>query len=145
MKLRFPCICVSSSPDWDSVDDKTGQFNFDGEEKICKVVKVYDGDTIHVVFLFNKQMTRWTVRMTGYDSPEMKSKNKDEKVAALAARDYLSSEIQEKIVILKCGKFDKYGRLLGTIIHDRQNMNEKMISLGHGYVYDGGTKKKLFN
>ena len=35
---------------WDSIDSSVKQFGFEGETKIAKVVSVYDGDTIKVVF-----------------------------------------------------------------------------------------------
>ena len=40
--------------------------------------------------------------------------------------------------------FDKYGRLLGTLFlneKDTKSVNQIMIDNGHGYKYDGGTKK----
>ena len=49
-----------------------------------------------------------------------------------------------QLVYLKCGKFDKYGRLLGTIFlneHDTVSVNELMVNNGYGYEYHGGTKK----
>ena len=35
---------------WDSVNDDVKEFSFIGETKEAKVVNVYDGDTIKVVF-----------------------------------------------------------------------------------------------
>jgi endonuclease YncB( thermonuclease family) len=71
----------------------------------------------------------------------MKSKNQVEKDAALRARDYLRGEILDKIVIVECGEFDKYGRLLGKIHINDLCVNNKMIELGHAKAYDGGTKE----
>ncbi len=118
----------------------TPLFTLEGREFDAKVVKIYDGDTIHVVFTFKGELTRWKIRMEGYDSPEMRSKNKEEKIAALAAKDALVGKIGENRVKLVCGKFDKYGRLLGTIFIGDDNINTWMISEGYGYPYDGGTK-----
>ena len=41
-------------------------------------------------------------------------------------------------------KFDKYGRLLGTVKlnhSDKKTVNDIMVEEGHGYPYYGGTKK----
>ena len=51
-----------------------------------------------------------------------------------------------KVIEVHCGDFDKYGRVLGTIYvneSDEQSINDLMIANGHGYAYDGGTKKSF--
>ena len=132
-------------------DRKTKKFSLEGQTKLCKVVSVYDGDTCNVVFDHNGVINRWNVRMNGYDTPEMrpskKLPNRDEiKQKAILSRDFLKSLIfnNEQLVYLKCGKFDKYGRLLGDIYineNDEESVNSLMIKTGHGYEYHGGTKK----
>ena len=132
-------------------DRKTKKFSLEGHTKLCKVVSVYDGDTCNVVFDHNGVINRWNIRMNGYDTPEMrpskKLPNRDEiKQKAIQSRDFLKSLIfnSEQLVYLKCGKFDKYGRLLGEIYineNDEDSVNSLMIKTGHGYEYHGGTKK----
>ena len=118
-------------------------FSLNNHKYKAKVVNVYDGDTIKVVILFHNTLTRFSLRMTGYDSPELRTKNQDEKAAAIKARDALSSKINNKIIDLHCGKFDKYGRLLGTVYLKNLNINQWMIDNNYGYEYDGGTKQKF--
>ena len=132
-------------------DKKTKKFTLEGQTKLCKVVSVYDGDTCKVVFDHNGVINRWNVRMNGYDTPEMRPSkslpNRDEiKQKAIASRDYLKSLVYNKdqLVYIKCGEFDKYGRLLGDIYinkEDEESVNNLMIKTGHGYEYHGGTKK----
>lgn len=132
-------------------DKKTKKFSLDKQTKLCKVVSVYDGDTCNVVFDHNGIINRWTIRMNGYDTPEMRPSKKlpdrDEiKKKAIESRDYLKSLIfnNEQLVYIKCGEFDKYGRLLGEIYineNDDESVNSLMIKNGHGYEYHGGTKK----
>ena len=53
-----------------------------------------------------------------------------------------------QLVYIKCGEFDKYGRLLGTLFinkEDEKSINQLMIDEGYGYEYDGGTKKKFIS
>ena len=62
--------------------------------------------------------------------------------------DYLSKLVmnEAQLVYIKCGEFDKYGRLLGTLFlneKDTKSVNQIMIDNGHGYKYDGGTKKNF--
>ena len=139
--------------DWSSYNNDTPLFSLEGNFVQCKVVDVYDGDTCKVVFPLNGEIYRWNVRLTGYDTPEMRpprsQENREEEIkAAYAARDFLRGKVmnQDQLVYIKCGEFDKYGRLLGTLYleeNDEVSVNDLMIENGHGYAYDGGTKKRF--
>ena len=132
-------------------DNKTKMFSLEGKTKLCRVVDIYDGDTCKVVFKLNRKIYRWNVRMEGYDSPEIRISKKDpnreeKKQKAKNAKEFLIDLIMNKdqLVYIKCGKFDKYGRLLGKIYQNKDDtisVNDKMISNNHGYPYIGGTKK----
>ena len=125
-------------------------FTFDGEIHLVKVIKCYDGDTIHCIFKCNNKYSIFNVRMYGYDSAEMKpSKSIPEpqrseiKRNAVKAKEKLEELILNKNVYLFCKGFDKYGRILGIIktnIDDNKSINDIVIEEGYGYVYYGGTK-----
>ena len=109
-------------------------------------MKVYDGDTIKIVFPVNKEFFKFTCRLSGIDTPEMKSHDKNEKKYAQFVQKKLSGRILNQLVTVKCGKFDKYGRLLGTLYikkNDLISVNQMMIDNKHGYPYHGGTKKQF--
>lgn len=106
-----------------------------------KVHDVYDGDTINVLCLHNGHFVKWRCRMKGYDSPEMKSKNEEEKKAAIAARDFLKTLLPKSIFLAKCEGLDKYGRILLDLHYKGLPIKEIMILNQHGLEYDGGTKK----
>lgn len=126
-------------------------FSMNNEVHLTKVVKCYDGDTIHCIFKHNGKYTTFHVRMYGYDSPEMKpsiliteEKRKQIKENAFLAKKRLEELILNKNVYLFCMEFDKYDRLLGKIksnLNDKQYINDLMIKEGHGYAYYGGTKE----
>lgn len=133
-------------------DKKIPKFSLDGMTKLCKVVDVYDGDTCRVVFEHNGNFNKWNIRMTGYDTPEIRPRknleNRDEiKKKAIESRDFLKSQVMnypEQLVFIKCSCFDKYGRLLGELFKDKEctiSINNLMVEKGYGYVYHGGTKK----
>jgi len=71
-----------------------------------KVIKVYDCDTITIASKIpyltslneSNIMYRFHVRLLGIDTPEMKSKNEDEKSIAYLAQKALSDLILNKIV-----------------------------------------------
>lgn len=116
----------------------------------CKVVDVYDGDTVTIV-LYNKfSYEKHKLRMYGYDSPEMKPKldlenREDEIKKAKNAKEYLIELVLDKIVSFESMGYDKYGRLLGKLYLlnycNKNEVNQNMIDKGHGYPYFGGTKK----
>ena len=110
-----------------------------------RVIKVYDGDTITIASkvpnLKHSLIYKFSVRLNGIDSPEIKSNNKDEKTIAIKARNALSSKILQKDVYLKNIKKEKYGRLLCDVYLDKENINEWMIEERYAVNYDGGTKK----
>ena len=133
----------------DAFDKKTPTFTLKDTFKICKIVDVYDGDTIRGVFENNGVYNKWTIRMYGYDSPEIrpsrKLPNRDEiKAKARESRDYLREKVLNKTVFLHCLDFDKYGRVLANVYIDElgeTSVNDHMVEMNYGYTYFGGTKK----
>ena len=129
--------CFSCGPKWDEAVD----FGFYGEVRKAKVVSVYDGDTVKIAFPLNKKMYRWNCRISGVDTPEIRTKDPDEKAMGYKVRDVLSEKILNKVVKVVCGRFDKYGRLLIDIYINGISIGEWLISNGYAFQYDGGTKQ----
>lgn len=147
--------------------DNCAPNHYNGQLYYARVISIYDGDTITCALLLDGQIKQYKIRMHGYDSPEMKpslkNANRDaEKAAAVAAKEYLANKIMGQLIVLKFEppSFDKYGRLLVSVYHKKQeffdfsfskanyvtkatNINELMISSGHGVAYNGGTKSKF--
>ena len=123
--------------------------------RVIKVNRVVDGDTIDVTidlgFDLNKKER---VRIAGVDTPEKRTRDKEEKVLGLDATAWMKEKLDGAIkgddeltvrTELK-GGMGKYGRLLGWLyIGDADlSLNELMITEGYAWAYDGGTKKKDF-
>jgi len=112
---------------------------------------IYDGDTFSFLFVYKDEVIKYRCRCIGYDSPEMKpslsNPNRDnEKVLAIKAKERLKELLEKhetKMIKVKCGDFDKYGRLLIEIWNmvDNDSLNQIMIDEGHGKPYNGGTKE----
>lgn len=143
-------------------------FSLQNQSFMAKVVDVYDGDTCSVVIhQDNCRLTKFRVRCTGYDSPEMRPPkalaNREDVIRkAMLARNYFVSKVTDcslvvdklytkaemqdilrtntKIVHILCGEWDKYGRLLADFYVDGCHINADMIAQNHGYPYDGGKK-----
>jgi micrococcal nuclease len=122
------------------------------EYHVKKVLKIVDGDTIDVdIDLgFNVSFTQ-RVRLAGIDTPESRTTDLKEKALGLESKEYLKNllDTAQEIVIQteKPDSSEKYGRILGWLfINDEDtSLNEKMISDGYAWEYDGGTKKKDFD
>ena len=140
MGTKFAKTVLNSENNTRPIYKIAGKYN-------AKVVDVYDGDTITITILNNCSIQKHKLRMLGYDSPEMKPRlnipNRAEEIKkANEAKFFLSELILNKLVLADITGFDKYGRLLGTIIFNNININNVMLEKGHGYEYYGGTKKK---
>jgi endonuclease YncB( thermonuclease family) len=87
-------------------------------------------------------MYRFHVRLLGIDTPEMKTKNEDEKSIAHLAQKSLSDLILNKNVSLKNTSLDKYGRILANVYTENGvELSNWAISNRFAVSYDGGTKK----
>lgn len=122
----------------------------------AKVTDVYDGDTITVDLDLGRGM--WSigekVRLHGINTPEIRTRNKAEKEAGKAARDFLVTILGFKVVDTDWEAGDiiihtfakkeegKFGRLLGVVYVNDINVNELMISRGHAIEYHGGKRIK---
>jgi endonuclease YncB( thermonuclease family) len=115
-------------------DSKTPTFSLAGQKLIGRVVGVYDGDTMTVVLPIFNQVFKFSVRLDGIDTCEMKSKSDTNKNLAKSAktcvmehliRAYsLQQPLQDDkhffdnhivLVRVECHEFDKYGRLLANV------------------------------
>ena len=123
--------------------------------RVVKINKVVDGDTIDVTIdlgfdLYKKER----VRIAGVDTPEKRTRDLEEKALGLDATYWMKDKLTETIkgdeeLIIRTelkGGTGKYGRLLGWLYvgEDAVSLNEKMITEGYAWAYDGGTKQKNF-
>ena len=109
-----------------------------------RVIKVYDGDTITIASKLpfaDSPLYRLSVRLNGIDTPEIKGKTEDEKLAAKQTRDALAGLILNKYVTLKNIQTEKYGRILADVYFGDLHLNEWLIKEKYAVKYDGGTKK----
>ena len=137
-----PILVMSMSLESQTADVK--YFSLDGYETEGKVVKVYDGDTVHIVFKYFDTFFKWNCRIQHVDTPELRTKDLEEKKRGYECKEKLAALIMDKIVSVKCSKFDKYGRLLVeiTVPETGVKIHEYLISEGLANKYEGKTKEK---
>ena len=101
--------------------------------------QVYDGDTIQNVLIslkdFNTTFKR-TIRLSGIDAPEIRTKDLAEKKLGFKARDWLRALIAGQNIQLQIEGREKYGRSLGTIFLNGENVNELMVKKGLAKRYE---------
>jgi|TARA_B100001250_G_scaffold213689_1_gene183297 micrococcal nuclease len=122
---------------------------------VTKINRVLDGDTIDVTIdlgfdLYKKER----VRIAGVDTPEKRTRDLEEKALGIDATNWLKEKLKNSIdgpdeLSIRTelvGGVGKYGRLLGWLYIGDSNvsLNEKMITEGYAWPYDGGTKQKNF-
>tara|TARA_Y100000389_G_scaffold54228_1_gene50091 strand:+ start:9526 stop:9942 length:417 start_codon:yes stop_codon:yes gene_type:complete len=135
--------------DWENYNNKTPLFSLEGTFVPGKIVDVYDGDTVKIVLelSINSEYFRWNCRLSGINTPEIRTRNLKEKEFGLLVRDKLKERIEDKILLIKCGEFDKYGRLLVEIFENSGELfsiNNWLIENKYAKPYDGGTKEEWF-
>lgn len=113
--------------------------------KYGKVIKVYDGDTITIAAKLpntNGPVYRFSVRLDGIDTPEIKGKSVAERELAKQARDVLHELIYGKVVELRNVANEKYGRILADVYIGDTNVNQWLVSENFAVLYDGGKKQR---
>lgn len=138
---RLSECCIKNTP----------YFSLNNNEYMCKCISVYDGDTITVAFKPFEELDfyKFHIRLSEIDTPEIKTKIVKEKELATKVRDFLRDLILDKIIKIKCGEFDKYGRLLAYVyLKNCDNMipensiNYLLVKKNYAKMYDGGKKKE---
>ena len=114
----------------------------------CKVSRVVDGDTIDADLDLGFNIHhKCRVRLYGIDTPESRTRNKDEKVRGKLAAKFLQDAISNgKNVILQTQLKDskgKFGRVLASVIIDGIDINQQMIGNHMAVRYEGQSKENI--
>ena len=114
----------------------------------CKVTRVVDGDTIDVdLDLGFDIIYKCRVRLYGIDTPESRTRDKDEKARGKLAAKFLQDAIKNgKHVILQTQLKDskgKFGRVLASVIVDKIDINQQMIENYMAVKYKGQSKQDI--
>jgi micrococcal nuclease len=114
----------------------------------AKLIKVVDGDTVDALIdcgfsTFKKER----IRLYGINTPECRTRDKEEKKRGLAAKARLKELIKENknefIVETRIDKKGKFGRLLGTLFKEADSFdsfNDILVKEGHATEYYGGKR-----
>ena len=112
----------------------------------CKVTRVVDGDTVDVIIDLGFDIAYSSrVRLFGIDTPESRTRDKDEKARGLISKDFLKSYLDRGGVVIRTrkDKKGKFGRVLGEMVVEDININELMIKEHHAVKYLGQSKDDI--
>lgn len=126
-----------------NVDD-IKYFSFAGIKTYARVVSVYDGDSVELVWKYKNEFIRNKTHLCGMRTPEIRTKNLKEKEEGFKAKARLQELVENKIVKVVFSQFDNFGKPLVTL-YDKDwkiSINEQMVKEGFAEVY---TKRKKLN
>jgi endonuclease YncB( thermonuclease family) len=92
----------------------------------CKVVKITNGDTVHVL---DQSKTKHKIRLGGIDAPEKKQ------AFGQKSKQNLSRLITGKSIEVEYNKRDRYKRIIGKLIYQGQDVNLLQVKQGYAWHY----------
>jgi micrococcal nuclease len=106
---------------------------------------VVDGDTIDVTLDMGFDILyQQRVRLFGIDTPESRTRDKEEKKYGLLSKYFLKDALSNgKKITIKTYKGDetgKFGRILGDVWIDGKSINQTMCDKGYAVAYYGQNK-----
>ena len=113
----------------------------------CELLRVIDGDTIDVRADLGFDVSlKLRLRFAGINTPESRTRNKEEKALGLAAKARLKEVLEsaDSIEFESFGK-GKFGRVLATpyvvIGDERTDVCQLLVREDHARLYDGGKRE----
>lgn len=91
-----------------------------------RVVSVADGDTITVL---DRDHVQRKIRLAGIDAPEKSQ------AFGQRSRESLAELVANRAVIVETSKQDRYGRYVGKVLVDGQDVNVEQVRRGLAWFY----------
>jgi endonuclease YncB( thermonuclease family) len=111
-------------------------FSLSAQAKIIEglVVKIADGDTLTLLTSSNKKIK---IRLAGIDTPEIKQPFGNK------AKQALAKLVFQKKALIEVQTKDRYGRTVGVVFVDGQNVNYELVRQGMAWVYRKYTNDEI--
>ena len=113
-----------------------------------KLVRVIDGDTVDVdIDLgFGVWLRKQRIRLYGIDTPESRTRDKEEKRFGLLSKKYLQDHYPVgSMAVLRThkDKTGKFGRILGELVWEDSTINKIMVDEHYAVLYNGQSKEDI--
>lgn len=117
----------------------------------AEIVRIIDGDSIvvDIDLGFNTWLRNQSIRLYGIDTPEIRTKDLDEKAHGLMAKQFVEGLIKpgdEVILRTVYDKEEKFGRILGIFMLKGGNgttLNDSLIRERLAVLYKGQNKETI--
>lgn len=140
LSIAISCSFIKQS---NAVQDLNNYEDFESTYYMGTIYSVIDGDTIKVTFANIPEDCEQieTIRLIGVDTPELNlNKDKEPEYFAQEAKEYTNLQWRKIVYVQIDPNFptrDKYGRLLGYVYLENDNLlNQLLIQNGYGKYYD---------
>lgn len=97
-----------------------------GAELVGKVIAIADGDTITVL---DAKQRQYKVRLQGIDAPEKGQEH------WRTSKQHLAGRVFSQEVTVEYSKADRYGRIVGRVLRDGEDINLEMLRVGAAWLY----------
>ena len=114
----------------------------------CKIIEIIDGDTVKVDIDvgFNIWMNNMVIRLLGVDSPESRTSDPIEKSFGILSKKRLAELLPiSSVQTVQTTIDDKYGRILGDFIVNKESISASLIKDGYAVPYNGQNKTEVKN
>jgi endonuclease YncB( thermonuclease family) len=139
----------------------TPELSLNGLKTFGRIVDIYDGDTVKIILPVFGSYYKFTIRLNGIDTCEIKNKNIELKEYGIKVKNRLFElitdikpdnlkleiknilDIETYIVWVECLQSDKYGRILANIYktkEDIKSLSQILLDEKLAYKYEGKTK-----
>ena len=117
--------------------------------------RVVDGDTVDAMIDLGFGVhVKKRIRLAGINAPESRTREKQEKILGLAAKERLKDMLNsaDNNFELESKEVGKYGRVLGVLHIDELDgkdvitkvcINDSLVKEGYAVEYDGGKREKV--
>lgn len=97
-----------------------------GAELVGKVIAIADGDTITVL---DEDRRQHKVRLQAVDAPEKGQEH------WRASKQHLAGRVFSQQVTVEYSKADRYGRIVGRVLRDGEDINLELLRVGAAWLY----------
>ena len=114
----------------------------------CKIIEIIDGDTVKVDIDvgFNIWMNNMVIRLLGVDSPESRTSDPIEKSFGILSKKRLAELLPiSSVQTVQTTIDDKYGRILGDFIVNKESISASLIKDGYAVPDNGQNKTEVKN
>tara|TARA_R100000808_G_scaffold1169_2_gene5520 strand:- start:12045 stop:12413 length:369 start_codon:yes stop_codon:yes gene_type:complete len=111
----------------------------------AEITRVVDGDTVDAFIDLGFDMhSKQRVRLFGINTPECRTRDKEEKKKGLAAKAFVCESLKQNknkcVIKTRLDKKGKFGRVLGVVYVADYNLNSLLVEKGHAVRYYGGKR-----